>query len=331
MKEKKRSSMVRRVFAVILLLLAMVLLIGVGGVLGTTPVGTRVLSSFGTPTPTPKPILTLQGTPPAVGAKAAYLLDADTGHALVNINGQQRLPMASTTKIMTALIALQMADLQQVVTVQQDAVNEVKKNQGSSAFLVVGDKIRMIDLLYALMLPSGDDAAITIADGVAGSPAKFVDIMNLYAQRMQLKQTHYINPDGLTYLTAQNKPDPQHYTSAADLVQLTRVALSNPLFAQIVALQEYKLPATAEHHAYDWTTTDNLLSGYPGALGVKTGFTAEAGYCLVFSATNGGHHLIGVLLNDSTQNPNVRFTDAGKLLDWGFALPLRPPPTPVAQ
>ncbi len=179
--------MLRRIFAVILLLLAMVLLIGVGAILGTTPVGTRVLSSFGTPTPTPKPILTIQGTPPAVGAKAAYLLDADTGHVLVNINGQQRLPMASTTKIMTALIALQTADLQQVVTVKQDAVDEVKKNQGSSAFLVVGDKIRMVDLLYALMLPSGDDAAITIADGIAGSPAKFVDIMNQYAQRMHLE------------------------------------------------------------------------------------------------------------------------------------------------
>jgi D-alanyl-D-alanine carboxypeptidase (penicillin-binding protein 5/6) len=323
--------MVRRIFAVLLLLLAMALLIGVGALLGTTPIGTRVLSSFGTPTPTPKPILTIQGTPPAVGAKAAYLLDADTGHMLVNVNGQQRLPMASTTKIMTAFIALQTADLQQVVTVKQDAVDEVKKNQGSSAFLVVGDKIRLLDLLYALMLPSGDDAAITIADAISGSPAQFVVTMNQYAQRLHLKQTHYINPDGLTYLTAQNKPDPQHYTSAADLVQLTRIALENPLFAQIVALQEYKLPATAEHHAYDWMTTDDLLSAYPGAIGVKTGFTLEAGYCLVFSAINVGHHLIGVVLNDSTQKPNQRFTDAIKLLDWGFALPLRPPPTPAAK
>src|SRR5438552_7814046 len=99
--------MLRRIFAIILLLLAMVLLIGVGGLLGTTPVGARILSSFGAPTPTPKPILTVEGTPPAVGAKAVYLLDADTGHTLVNINGQQRLPMASTTKIMTALITLQ--------------------------------------------------------------------------------------------------------------------------------------------------------------------------------------------------------------------------------
>lgn len=318
--------MVRRILAIILLLLAMVLLIGVGGLLGTTAVGARILSSFGTPTPTPKPILTVEGTPPAVGAKAVYLLDADTGHTLVNINGQQRLPMASTTKIMTALITLQMADLNQTVTIKQDAIDEVKKNQGSSAQLVLGDKIRLLDLLYALMLPSGDDAAITIADTVAGSPAKFVDTMNQYAQRLHLTQTHYINPDGLTYMTALGKADPNHYTSAGDLVQLTRIATSNPLFAQIVALQEYKLAATADHHAYDWVTTDTLLSSYPGAIGIKTGFTQEAGYCLVFSATSGGHRLIGAVLNDSTNNPDTRFTDAGKLLDWGFALPLRPPP-----
>jgi len=322
--------LLRRIFAVILLLLVMVLLISVGGVLGTTPAGTRVLSSFGPPTPTPKPILTVQGTPPAVTAKAAYLLDADTGHTLVNINGQQRLPMASTTKIMTALITLQTADLNQVVTVKQDAIDEVKKNQGSSAFLVVGDKIRLLDLLYALLLPSGDDAAIAIADTVAGSPAKFVDEMNQYAQRLHLTHTHYINPDGLTYMTAQGKPDPNQYTSAYDLVLLTRQAMSNPLFAQIVQLQEYKVAANTDHHAYDWLTTDNLLTSYPGAIGIKTGFTPEAGYCLVFAATNGGQRLIGVILNDSTTDPNVRFSDAAKLLAWGFALPLRPPPNPQA-
>ena len=322
---------IRRILAVILLLLAMALLIGVGALFSTTPVGARMLSSFGPPTPTPKPILTVQGIPPAVGAKAAYLLDANTGHMLVNINGQQRLPMASTTKIMTALITLQMANLHQVVTIKHDAIDEVKKNQGSSAQLVVGDKIRLEDLLYALMLPSGDDAAIAIADGVAGSPANFVNIMNQYAQRLHLKQTHYSNVDGLTYLTAQGKPDPNHYTSAADLAQLTRIALSNPLFTQIVELQEYKLPATPDHHAYAWVTTDDLLSAYPGATGVKTGFTLEAGYCLVFSAISGGQHLIGVELHDSTTDPTQRFTDATKLLNWGFALPLRLPPTPATH
>jgi serine-type D-Ala-D-Ala carboxypeptidase (penicillin-binding protein 5/6) len=319
--------MMRRILAIISLLLAMVVLIGVGGVLAYTPLGTRVISTFGPPTPTPQPILTVRGTPPTVNAKATYLLDADTGHVLIDVQGQLRLPMASTTKIMTALITIETADLNKVVTIKQDASDEVRKNDGSSALLVVGDQIRLKDLLYALLLPSGDDAAISVADAVSGSPANFVQLMNQYAQRLHLKQTHYVNPDGLTYLTPQGKPNPNHYSSAADLVQLTRIALNNPLFAQIVELQSYVLPATAQHHAYTWVTTDNLLSEYAGAIGVKTGFTVEAGYCLVFAATSAGHHLIGTVMNDSATDPNQRFVDAAKLLNWGFALPLLPPPT----
>jgi len=119
--------------------------------------------------------------------------------------------------------------------------------------------------------------------------------------------------------------NPNDYTTAADLAQLTRLALQNPLFAQIVELQRYVLPASPTHHAYTWETTDNLLSHYAGVTGVKTGYTVEAGYCLVFSATNAGHHLIGVLLHDSDDDTNQRFTDAQTLLDWGFHLPLRTP------
>jgi serine-type D-Ala-D-Ala carboxypeptidase (penicillin-binding protein 5/6) len=165
---------------------------------------------------------------------------------------------------------------------------------------------------------------------VSGSPAKFVTAMNNYAHKLNLKQTHYINPDGLTYYIGTDgkpdpngKPDPTEYSTAADLAQLSRVAMQNPLFAQIVQLQEYDLPKTATHQGYVWKTIDTLLFEYPGTLGVKTGHTVEAGYCLVFSATNAGHHLIGVLLqeNDITQ----RFTDAQALLNWGFALPLLPP------
>src|SRR5207237_5352722 len=141
---------------------------------------------------------------------------------LANVNGQKRLPMASTTKIMTAIIAIEKGDLNQEVTIQQDAVDEVKKNNGSSAQLVVGDKIRLKDLLYGLMLPSGDDAAITIADAVGGTTSKFVQTMNLYARQLHLTQTHFINPDGLTYMTQQGQPDPNQYTTAADLAHLAR-------------------------------------------------------------------------------------------------------------
>lgn len=317
--------MQRRILAIILLLLAALLV--VFSVVAFTPLGARVLPFLAqAPTATPMPVLTARGTPPSVSARSAYLLDADTGNMLANINGQQRLPMASTTKIMTAIITLEQGNLDQRVTISQDAVDEARLHNGSNAQLVVGDQIRLKDLLYGLMLPSGDDAAIAIAKAVGGSVPAFVQIMNRYAQRLHLTQTHYSNPDGLTYLTPQGKPDPNLYTSAGDLARLARSAMSNAFFAQIVQLQHYILPATAHHHAYTWDNIDTLLSTYPGATGIKTGYTPEAGYCLVFSATDTHHRLIGVLLHEPTEAQ--RFSDAGALLDWGFALPVLPPPTP---
>lgn len=292
--------------------------------LAFTPFGMRLLHDLvPPPSPSPTPVLTVRGTPPSVSAQAAYLLDADTGHVLVDVQGEHRLPVASTTKIMTALIAIQTADLSQLVSIRQDAFNEVHTHNGSSANLVVGDQIRLKDLLYGLMLPSGDDAAIAIADAVGGTTSKFVQTMNLFVRRLHLTQTHYINPDGLTYLTPQGKPDPNQYMTAADLAHLARSAMANPFFAQLVELQHYVLPASAVHHAYTWDSINTLLSTYPGATGIKTGYTVEAGYCLVFAATSGGHHLLGVLLHEP--DANQRFADARALLDWGFALPLEPP------
>lgn len=291
-----------------------------------TPTGTKLLTDLQpAPTSIPNPVLTVQGTPPSIRSSAVYLLDADTNHVLLNVNGEKRLPMASTTKIMTALLAIQKGNLDQIVTIQQDAVDESEKNNGSNAQLVVGDQIRLGDLLYALMLPSGDDAAIAIADTISGSPTGFVRLMNSYAHQLHLTHTHYGNPDGLTYKLPNGQANLNNYTTAADLAQLTHIALENPLFDQIVELQRYILPPTSKHHAYTWETTDILLSHYPGTTGVKTGSTMEAGYCLVFSAINTRHHLIGVLLHDSDDDTNQRFVDARTLLDWGFHLPLRPP------
>ena len=315
--------MKRRILALILMVLAAELALAVP-VLALTPFGTRLLQDLApSPSPSPTPILTVRGTPPPVSAEAAYLLDADTGHALADVQGERRLPMASTTKVMTALITIQTADLNQIVTIRQDAITQVQQYNGSSANLVVGDQIRLQDLLYGLMLPSGDDAAIAIADAVGGTTSNFVRTMNLFAKRLHLTQTHYINPDGLTYLTPQGRPDPNQYSSAADLAHLTRFAMANPFFAQLVELQHYILPASVVHHAYTWDSINTLLSTYPGATGVKTGYTMEAGYCLVFAATNGQHHLIGVLLHEP--NAAQRFADARALLNWGFALPLLPP------
>ena len=315
--------MKRLILASILFFLAVEIALA-APLLAFTPFGMRLLHDLvPPPSPSPTPVLTVRGTPPSVSAQAAYLLDADTGHVLVDVQGEHRLPVASTTKIMTALIAIQTADLSQLVSIRQDAFNEVQKHNGSSANLVVGDQIRLKDLLYGLMLPSGDDAAIAIADAVGGTTSKFVQTMNLFARRLHLTQTHYINPDGLTYLTPQGRPDPNQYMTAADLAHLARSAMANPFFAQLVELQHYVLPASAVHHAYTWDSIDTLLSTYPGATGIKTGYTVEACYCLAFAATSGGHHLLGVLLHEP--DANQRFADARALLDWGFALPLVAP------
>ncbi|MDQ2907388.1 MAG: D-alanyl-D-alanine carboxypeptidase [Chloroflexota bacterium] len=321
--------MVRRIIAICLLVVAVSIAI-ITPVLAFTPVGTSLLGQFApaaptptptlvpftpTPPPSPTPILTPRGQPPAIDASEAILLDADTGRILVDIHGETPRPMASTTKIMTALIAIQAADLNQVITIHQDAIDEVLLNGGSSARLVVGDQIALKDLLYGLLLPSGDDAAVAIADAISGSPSNFTHTMNLLAYRLRLFQTHYMDPDGLS--------STNHYSTAYDLARLAQYAMSVPLFAQIVKTQSYTLPASGDHHSYIWKTTNLLLAGYTGSTGIKTGTTGPAGYCLVFSATRAGHHLIGALLNAHSEEQ--RFHDARTLLTWGFALPLLPP------
>ena len=321
----------RRIFAFFLILVALSLLI-FASVLEFTPVGHTVFVSTGitappptptpkptpipTPTPTPLPVLTVQGTPPQLTADAVYLLDADTGHVLDEVNGEKPLPMASTTKIMTAVIAIQTADLNEPIPVKQDAINRVNLDGGSSAGLVVGDTLPLKAMLYALLLPSGDDAAYAIADELGGTREGFVQRMNLFAYRLHLFQTHYNNPDGLTL-----DDNLQHYTTARDLATLTQYAMHLPLFAQIVQLQHYTFHTTKQN--YTWDNTNKLLTTYNGMTGVKTGHTDAAGYCLVFAATRKNHHLIGVLLNSPSELQ--RNKDVSTLLDWGFALPLRPP------
>ena len=321
----------RRILAFALLLLALTLLIlaslleftSVGhtvfmsaGLIAPTPTPTPSPTPIPTPTPTPQPVLTVQGPPPQLDANAVYLLDADTGSVLDEVNGEKTLPMASTTKIMTALIAIQTADLNEPIPVQQDAIDRVNIDGGSSAGLVVGDTLPLKAMLYALLLPSGDDAAYAIADELGGTRANFVQRMNLFAYRLHLFQTHYNNPDGLTL-----DDNLLHYTTARDLATLTQYAMHIPLFARIVQTQHYTF-STAQR-IYKWDNTNKLLATYNGMTGVKTGHTDAAGYCLVFAATRANHHLIGVLLD--SPNELQRNKDVTTLLDWGFALPLRPP------
>jgi D-alanyl-D-alanine carboxypeptidase (penicillin-binding protein 5/6) len=323
----------RHILTVTLLKIAPLCLLVAIPLLALISLGTQVIASAGltvppsstastaytpTPLPSPAPVLTVRGPVPTLNAKAYYLLDMDTGNVLADVNGEEPLPMASTTKIMTALIAIEAGNLNQPVTVGQDAYNEVWLHDGSYAGLRVGETYTLRDLLYGLMVPSGDDAAVAIADAVGGSEQNFVEIMNLYAYRLRLFHTHYADPDGLNW---QGSPD--HYSSAGDLTRLALYAMHIPLFAQIVRTSSYSVPATAQHMAHTWTTTNTLLTTYPGMLGIKTGYTDAAGRCLVFAAERNGHHLIGTILGSPSET--LRDKDVATLLNWGFSLPVLPP------
>jgi D-alanyl-D-alanine carboxypeptidase (penicillin-binding protein 5/6) len=282
----------------------------------------------------PSPVLTVEhGVPPSVGAApdvaatTAYVLDADTGAVYYAKDADEERPMASTTKIMTALVALERGNLDQTITVGADAQAMVRRDS-SYMGLKAGEQLTLRELLYGLMLPSGNDAAVAIADGVAGSQDAFVELMNERAQELGLTHTHFANPHGLDA--------PDHYTTARDLAMLALVALQQPQIVQIAATLHYSIPKTATHKAYELQTGDDLLPGarspYPGALGLKPGYTGPAGYTMAFAARRQGHLIIGAVLDDPTWQ--VRIDDMRKLLDWGFiqyGIPAAQPVPPGAQ
>lgn len=284
---------------------------------GTATVATTPVSPMapaGTPVPTPTPGYAPPAPAPDTSAAAYILMDPTTGAVYASGNADQERAMASTTKIMTAMVALTFGTPDQRITVGAD-INALAGTGASLAYLRQGDTLTLRHLLYGLLLPSGDDAAIVIADGVAGSQANFIRLMNFEAALLGMRHTHYVNVHGLDA--------PNHYTTVRDLATLTRFALRNPTFAQIVATAHYDLPATGAHGAYSWDNTNLLLSSeyYPGITGVKTGYTGNAGACLVFAAARPYGKLLGIVLGEP--DDQVRFSDATALLDWGFALQLR--------
>lgn len=244
-------------------------------------------------------------------AQAAVLIDADTGQVLVSKNAEKREEPASTTKILTALVALQHGNLQDVVTVSKNDWGL----EGSSAYLEAGEQQTLENMLYALMLPSGNDAAAAIAEHIGGSIAGFAQMMNATAVAVGATGSHFVNPHGL--------PDRNHYTTPLDLARITRVAMQNPEFARIVATKSFELPGGHQERLF--YNHNKLLWRYEGATGVKTGYTDAAGHTLVASAQRGDRRLIAVLMDDQRE---ASWTDAEKLLDYGFSLS---DPTPVVQ
>lgn len=202
-----------------------------------------------------------------------------TGQILHCKNQNVKLPMASTTKIMTALIVIEDCDLDEVITVADEAVG----TEGSSIYLKKGEKISVKDLLYGLMLRSGNDSAVALAIYHSGSTQKFAECMNERAKKAGATSTNFKNPSGL--------PDTEHYTTASDLCKIACEAMKNPIFRKIVSAKSY----TGEFRSY--VNKNKILKMVEGANGIKTGYTLKAGRCLVSSAKRDGMDVVSVVLN----------------------------------
>ena len=269
-----------------------------------TPV---VLPGGGTsPSPFPQTLRTPAPSAqvPEIRADAAVLADLDTGQVLFVHKPSERRPIASLTKIMTALIVGERTDPTDVVTVSDEAASG--RLAGISGLgLVPGERVRVNELLYALLLQSANDAAVALAEHVSGSVDAFVDDMNARAERLGLSRTMFTSPNGL---------DDDGFSSAGDLVRLTRAAYRSHGFASIVATRFHTVTSLDEPPRIV-QNRNVLLWLYPGAIGVKTGFTSSAGFCVVAAAGREGMRLLAVVLGE----PAEPFSDAAALLNYGFA------------
>ncbi len=239
--------------------------------------------------------------PPANHAKAAALIDVTSGRILFSQHGDEPLKIASLTKIMTAIVAIEQGRLDDKVSVSVRAAGK----EGSSLYLKAGEKMTLRNLLYGMMLRSGNDAAVAIAEHVGGSVEGFAYLMNKKAEELGLANSHFANPHGLD--------QPDHYMSANDLAKLSAYSLSNPEFNKIVETRVKKAPNPHESWDYKWVNKNKMLTMYEGADGVKTGYTKQALRTLVSSATRDGQQLAAVTLNDGND-----WNDHQALLDYGF-------------
>lgn len=236
---------------------------------------------------------------PSINARSAIVMDFETGAVLYQKNAFRKRPMASTTKIMTAIIALENCDLNEDVVISQKAANM----GGSSMGIRAGSVVKMNDLLHGMLICSGNDAAVAIAEHIGGSIEGFSELMNKKALEIGAFSTSFSNPHGLD--------EDDHYTTAYDLAKITRYALKIPEFNDIVKKKEFFFEGRT------LKSTNEMLSLYAGADGVKTGYTGLAGRCLVTSATRNGMRLISVVLFCDTKN--LRTSSSTKILDYSFA------------
>ena len=254
--------------------------------------------------------------PSGVRAKAAAIEVASTGRPLWSRGLNTERPMASITKVMTALVVIRAGDLGRQVTIPSAVVAYVNKYDASNAGLRPGDKLTARELLYALLLPSGADAAYALAEAYGPGIPAFIAKMNAVAKLMGMSRTHFSNFDGLPWPTPYS-----NYSTAANLLTLGRVAMRSALFRSIVDQRTYRLAAGSGHHAYRWRNINPLLGRYPGVIGIKPGYTGAAGQCLLFEASRNGYSLIGVTLDGPGSITTADTADAIRLLNWAFGLP----------
>ncbi|MBW8092924.1 MULTISPECIES: D-alanyl-D-alanine carboxypeptidase family protein [Streptomyces] len=283
---------------------------------GTAVIASAAVLSVAAPTATAQAAQAASG-PSGVSAKGAYLLDNGTNKKLWSRAADTKRPMASTTKLMTAVVVLDTrgVNLAKKVTVKQSYIDYTASVGGSKADLKKGDKLTVKQLLYGLLLPSGCDAAMALADtfGTGDTTAKrtksFIAQMNKKASALGMTKTHYDTFDGISQ-------GGQNYTTPRDMTKLARHALGNSTLGTVVKSVDtiQKAPAAnGRTRTYYWNNTNRLLGSYSGAIGIKTGTGTAPGRCLVFAAKRNGRTVVGVILNAPK-----RYPDAKKMLDWAF-------------
>ena len=238
-----------------------------------------------------------------ISAESAVLYCADNADFIIENNADVLLPMASLTKVMTAVVVLESIDPEISVKVPQGACGI----EGSSIYLTVGETLTVRDLLYALMLESANDAAVALALTVSEGVSEFADLMNVTAKRLSLTSTHFTNPHGLD--------DEEHYSSARDLAILFDYALKNETFAEIVSTYKYSIPYGDDPDGRLLVNHNRLLNSYEGCIGGKTGYTKRTGRCLVSACVRDGITLICVTINDGND-----WSDHMAMFDYGFSV-----------
>jgi serine-type D-Ala-D-Ala carboxypeptidase (penicillin-binding protein 5/6) len=285
------------------------------------PTATATATPTVTPTPTPTPTESPVPGPTGIKLAAGALENAKTGKLLWYDNLNKELPIGSIVKVMTAVLVIKAGTLNRVITVPKSVVAYLRsQDQPSVAGLIVGDKLTTQELLEALLLPSGCDAAYTLAQAYGPGTTAFIAAMNKEAAALGLTGTHYTNFDGMPWPTEHSE-----WSTPANLIKLGLYAMRLPDFREIVGQASYTLPAGDGHHGYFWQNADPLIGVYPGsddyqgAIGIKTGDTKAAKLCLLFEATRDGVTLIGVTLGTPGDDINETGPVATKVLNWGFS------------